>query len=737
MARSHNSVLKLNVAGEVGNEIDHVIMASLEIQFVDAPPKEFDCPICLETLKNPFTIECCHHHFCNTCIDNAKQRKNECPLCKARPIKGVLDDQFKQVINEASVYCSQRSHGCKWTGRFDALNNHLSLGQQNGQCQHVMLNCSNIKCKASMPRHQIMEHVKNCEYRPFVCLHCGHKGAYTEVVTIHYKCCSRYPVVCPNNCSANKTFKRGDLPKHLDTCPNAMVSCPFANVGCKTKMKRCNVKKHNDSNVSQHSLMVNSSITDLKKESMSQKQNLESKFLALESQHSVMVNSAMNDLKKENKLQKQTVELKVSALESKCGQLEKDFFSSLYMYEQNEAKKDQFVASLVEKHAILESNLSLLCTDHARMKDDLVTTCAELKTSLSVRCSVLEDQFYKLKNHLTSSIREVAVREREIKNLYDKSLHKTNVLKKQIRKQFKHTKDNFYDPGDEDLYTCTDDDSSELAVNAVDKENAELRKSLKLLEAKYASLEEKLNNLEAYSSVSETIMKQLQQLEAKVAVLQRPPTEGMKQYEDVDCWVRGYRLMAETMKKHNWRLYLKTMAETATQFPDPVSPVIIKVEGYERAKALRMTLVTAPFYTSGSGKYKLQLIVHVNGYVAIDSATATPVTFMSVHTCLLKGEYDDLLSWPFIGNIMVSLLNQIENNQHHQRAVWLPHDRPTMEYAGRVPPTQHSSCPWGQHTFISQMELESASPTRQYIMNDSLYFEVQATAALPYNCTIN
>jgi len=315
-------------------------------------------------------------------------------------------------------------------------------------------------------------------------------------------------------------------------------------------------------------------------------------------------------------------------------------------------------------------------------------------------------------------------------------LHKTNNLKKQIRKQFKCAEDN---PGDEDSYTCANDSShcSELTVNAADKENAELRESFKLLEAKYSSLEEILNNLQDNFAVPETIMKQLQQLEAKVAVLQPPLTEGMKQYENIDCWVRGYKLMAETMKKHNWRLYLKTMAETATQFPDPVAPVIIKVEGYERAKALRMTLVTAPFYTSGSGKYKLQLIVQVNGYVAINSATAAPITFMSVHTCLLKGECDDLLSWPFIGNITVSLLNQIENNQHHQRAVWQPHDRPTMEYAGRVLPTQHSNLPWGQNTFISQMELESASPTRQYIMNDCLYFEVQASAGLPYNCAIN
>ena len=713
----------------------NVLLQNFEIQFVDVPPKEFDCPICLETLKNPFTIECCHHHFCNDCISNAKQRKNECPLCKAQPINGIIDKQFKQVIDEAQVYCSLRSAGCKWIGRFDALNDHLSPNKQNGQCEHVMLKCPHKKCEAPMPRHQIMEHVKNCKYRPFVCLHCGHKGAYTEVVTMHYKCCSKYPVVCPNNCSA-QIFKREGLPKHLDKCPNAMVSCPFANLGCKTKMKRCNLKKHNDSNINQHIFMVNSAINELRLENKSQKQTLESKVLALENRHCVLV----NELKKENNFQKQSVELKVSSLETKCGQLEKDFFSSLHMYEQNEAKKDQLVADLLEKQAFFESNLSLMHSDHARLKDELTTACVELKTSQSLRCSILEDHFHKLKNHLTASIKEIAVREKEIKNLYDKCLHKTNILRKRINEQLPYANDSDSgNPGNED--SCIDHDEClhgcGPTVDALDKENRALREKLKSLEAKYDILEEKLSKMQDCSSVPEVITQQLQQLEAKVTILQRPHAEGTEKYDNIDCWVRGYKLMAETMKKHNWKLYLKTMAETATQFPDPISPVIIKVEGYERAKALRMTLVTSPFYTSGSGRYKLQLIIRFNDYVTIDPATARPISFMSVHTCLLKGEYDDSLSWPFMGSITVSLLNQIENNQHHHRPIWLPRDRPTMEYAGRVPPSQHSSRPWGLLTFISQMDLESADPSRQYIMNNSLYFEVQATAALPHNCTIN
>jgi len=82
-----------------------------EIQFIDAAPKEFDCPICLETLKNPFTIECCYHHFCHACIDYAKQRKNECPLCKAQ-LLALVERCYLKTIRKAQ--CAFNSFYGPW-----------------------------------------------------------------------------------------------------------------------------------------------------------------------------------------------------------------------------------------------------------------------------------------------------------------------------------------------------------------------------------------------------------------------------------------------------------------------------------------------------------------------------------------------------------------------------------------------------------------------------------------------
>ena len=180
-----------------------------------------------------------------------------------------------------------------------------------------------------------------------------------------------------------------------------------------------------------------------------------------------------------------------------------------------------------------------------------------------------------------------------------------------------HLADGLHDSDDENYYTCDDNSSSnsyDLTVEPEAKGNDKVWTSVSVLEDKCVSLEEKVNDIRGCPPVpdQERLMQLLQQLETKVAMFQSPPMESIGQYQNVNYWIHGYKLMVEHMKKCNWRLCLKTMAETATQFPDAVSPVILKFEGYESAKVSRMTMISAPFFTSGPGKYKLQLIVHVN-----------------------------------------------------------------------------------------------------------------------------
>ena len=75
--------------------------------------KEFyNCPVCLELLKELFLMECCDHHFCSKCINSIQLQKNECPICKESPSQeSLLNASNDREINEAEVYCLLQTQG--------------------------------------------------------------------------------------------------------------------------------------------------------------------------------------------------------------------------------------------------------------------------------------------------------------------------------------------------------------------------------------------------------------------------------------------------------------------------------------------------------------------------------------------------------------------------------------------------------------------------------------------------
>ena len=40
------------------------------------------CPVCLDKIHQPKTLEKCQHTFCQSCVDRSFQVKKMCPLCK-------------------------------------------------------------------------------------------------------------------------------------------------------------------------------------------------------------------------------------------------------------------------------------------------------------------------------------------------------------------------------------------------------------------------------------------------------------------------------------------------------------------------------------------------------------------------------------------------------------------------------------------------------------------------------
>ena len=70
--------------------------------------------------------------------------------------------------------------------------------------------------------------------------------------------------------------------------------------------------------------------------------------------------------------------------------------------------------------------------------------------------------------------------------------------------------------------------------------------------------------------------------------------------------------------------------------------------------------------------------VHANGLHEVKG------THVSVSVHLMRGDNDNNLKWPFKGTIKVSLLNQLEDGQHHTRQLWSPRSDVPERLSGRV-----------------------------------------------------
>ena len=227
------------------------------LDFVELLSEEYNCPVCLGFLQEPYLTACCGNHFCKECIDKVKENNDKCPLCQAKPLIGVINKHFKRKLNELKVYCIHRKEGCKWKGDYGKLNQHLATDKIKGECQFVILKCPlSTMCGIQLPRKSLIHHTKNiCAYREFSCKHCGFLSSYHVVTTQHINKCVNYPISCPNECS-KQTYPRSQLKSHLTSCPEQMVDCNFKEMGCKVILKRHLLQQHLESNSLQHQMIM-------------------------------------------------------------------------------------------------------------------------------------------------------------------------------------------------------------------------------------------------------------------------------------------------------------------------------------------------------------------------------------------------------------------------------------------------------------------------------------------------
>ena len=121
------------------------------------------------------------------------------------------------------------------------------------------------------------------------------------------------------------------------------------------------------------------------------------------------------------------------------------------------------------------------------------------------------------------------------------------------------------------------------------------------------------------------------------------------------------------------------------------------------------------FYTSPGG-YKMSLYVYANAF--------GEDTHISCFICLMSGEYDDILEWPFQGKVTVELLNQLEDKNHYKYTIGFNESTP-QQCKQKVVGELYSGSGWGCRCFISHSQLGyNSSLNCQYLKDDTLYFRV-------------
>ena len=155
-------------------------------------------------------------------------------------------------------------------------------------------------------------------------------------------------------------------------------------------------------------------------------------------------------------------------------------------------------------------------------------------------------------------------------------------------------------------------------------------------------------------------------------------------------------------------------------------PCVFKMPEFSQHKSSKHGWYSPPFY-SHHGGYKMCIRVDANGF------GEGAGTHVSVFGSLMKGRNDDNLPWPFIGKVTFTLLNQLEDKNHHTRTISLEQDN---EAGWRVVDGEFAATGFGQYTFISHNKLY-APWNCQYLKDDCLYFRVKVQATTSWlTCTV-
>ena len=137
--------------------------------------------------------------------------------------------------------------------------------------------------------------------------------------------------------------------------------------------------------------------------------------------------------------------------------------------------------------------------------------------------------------------------------------------------------------------------------------------------------------------------------------------------------------------------------------------------GFEAKRRSKQHWISDSFYTDTKG-YRLCLQVDPGG-----SSNSTHCS-MSLH--LMRGQFDDHVSWPLRIKLQITLLNQISDDLHHSHTLAFSNAVHLREVTHRVKDEDMAKGGWALPNFISHEYFTEVTSAFQFLKDDCIYVRV-------------
>ena len=733
----------------------------LDVEFVEGPQEDWECPVCKLTLLDPALLSCCGNHLCQACV--GRLRAHPCPLCNEQ-FTALLDKRRQRFVHQATVHCPNRENGCEWRGELRLLLTHLSdrpdgdSPRRTPLCQYERVSCPNEGCGEQILRINLQEHQTNeCLYRRLVCQHCTKvEATYKELSEVHWLECPDFPVPCPNDCGVEE-MRRSEVQSHCDRdCKGQVIRCPFWDVGCSIKRPRKNLPAHTKASDEHHSQLLVKKMVEMQSKLVEQdifikslNEEIERKTVAMEVQLQER-DDAIQRLSEEAKQQDAEFKKYAEDVDARFASLKEEFDVNLKerdekikaLVKENIKGSDEQMKTLADGfEEKLKENGEKIAAVSARFERELKERDVKLEAATEAFDRKVNDEvseaveqieknhrteFDKLADELaqvvtTTATIQTALGMEEEENRLHQLDREIGTLRQDCGRLIQEMKTDV----EQDLATVkkelvprvehkttVDTLKKEVIAQFEKQTNDKLEKGFaQMRKEATAQHEEQRDEWRKRQATVEKLAREVAGSKEETRAL----TEKVSKVEDVQKnQVQGVSVADVAAMLQGVKMDLETKVAAVKEDVDYVEKTVtptprfsFTVSRFTKRREKKESFVSDPFYTSHRG-YRM--------IVRVDSAGTD--THVSVWCCITRGQHDHLLPWPLRADIVVRLVNQKDDTKHYERQI--SYDKQALKkHAGRVI-TGDKNYLWGLREFITMKEVLNG----QYLVGDALDFVV-------------